>query len=183
MEREFLAFVIVDMDGNLRFRLAFRSLQVGGHKVISSPWRHTLGKFSRMVGHKLPLNFLLVGASDGYFHPINRAIIQPIDRAEEERIVIVNMRLRVATKWSAARKQQRKRQGSCRATAIANHSSSSSSSSSSSATLFSSSGLVVITSKSLPHSAQETTSPSSISSSSMSRSVSHSGHKTISVLR
>src|SRR5271154_1624833 len=58
-------------------------------------------------------------------------------------------------------------------------SSSSSASTSSSPTFLSSTGLTVITSKSEPHSGHETTAPSSTSSSSMSRSVSHSGQYTI----
>src|SRR5580765_4463667 len=57
--------------------------------------------------------------------------------------------------------------------------SSSSSSTYPSSTAFNSSGLVVTTSKSVPHSGQEITSPSSTSSSSTSKLVSHSGQSTI----
>src|SRR5215471_717907 len=59
---------------------------------------------------------------------------------------------------------------------------SSSSSSSYSSTGLSSSGLMVTTSKSVPHSGQDTISPSSSSSSSRSRSVSHSGQSAIDFL-
>src|SRR5258707_2800714 len=121
-------------------------------------------------------------------NPVQRAVIGPVSGTENKSVMFLQDFTVLSGGGKGRRNENAKPQDSrdgdapvslpCLFHSLSSSSSSVSSSSSSSSyssTGFSTRGLLVTTSKSVPHSGQEMISPSSSSSSSTSRSVSHSG--------
>src|SRR5258708_6325076 len=212
MQADVAPFSIVDVHlgfalesfllGHLRFAVfQGRVFPFALNQIVARPRRDVRGKFAPVVGSQVPVRIFLFHRMDFYFDAVQRAIIRPVGGAKDHReglcglsrlLFLVSIVLVLHARHGESGKQDH-RQAHQRISAysarVSTHissssssTSSSSSSSSSSSTGFSSSGLLVMTSKSEPHSGQETISPSSSSSSSTSRSVSHSGQIGISLL-
>src|SRR5690348_1469687 len=162
-------------------RRELNSFDICGYQIIRFPGGNTLGKLARVIRIYLPVRLFRVGAANLHFYSVDGLIIRVPDCSENKRVGLLlffaarqnrgwNKRARQhADNEGSAKRKPVKRVGTARPqekspSSASSSASSSSSSYSSSSTDFNSIGFVVITSKSVPHSGQETTSPSSTSS-------------------
>src|SRR5438552_19054990 len=80
MQADVAAFLAIDVDANFiraQVRRVLLWFGLGPDHVIGLLRRHPLRKFPAMVGIKLPVWFLLVGAADFYLHAIDWLLTLP----------------------------------------------------------------------------------------------------------
>src|SRR5271157_6447544 len=87
MNADVLPFVVVDVDRNLRLRLALGHLYVGLNDVILIPNGYPLGEFSIPVGNELPPWLLVRGPADVDRNASYRMVVRSPDRAIDQGII------------------------------------------------------------------------------------------------
>src|SRR5664279_4452727 len=77
MQTDVFPFIVFDLDGNLRLRLAFGGLDVGLDDVVLPAWWNSLGKLTSLVRHEVPLGFLAGNAVDRDGNASQRMVVRP----------------------------------------------------------------------------------------------------------
>src|SRR5690242_1466301 len=84
MQREIPPLLIIDMHLNLRFRLSFRSLYIGGNEIIGGARGHALSKFTGVIGIEFPRSVFPSDASDFYLDAVCRTIVFVVNGSVQE---------------------------------------------------------------------------------------------------
>src|SRR5271167_2392758 len=91
MNADVLPLVVVDVDRNLRLRLALGRLYIGLNDVVISPNRDPLGEFSTPVGNELPPWLLVGDPTDVDWNSSYRMVVGPPDRTVDQGVVLLRV--------------------------------------------------------------------------------------------
>ena len=77
MQTDIFPFIVFDLDGDLRLGLAFGGLDVGLDDVVLPARGNSLGKFTSLVRHQVPLGLLSGGGTDRDGHVRYGVVVRP----------------------------------------------------------------------------------------------------------